>query len=146
MVNEIMTPERILLDIVVENKKDLLLELCRNLKIKNWRKVHKSVIKREKIMSTGIGEGIAIPRAFSDTIKGPTGCLAILRHPIDYESLDRRPVKIALLLAFPEKYQKYAETIATFIELLAQESIKRHLISLKTEEEVIRYLSNREEE
>lgn len=146
MVADILTEDRVLIDLPVENKQDLILELCKNLHVKNWRMIHKSVIKREKIMSTGIGEGIAIPRCRSDSVKQPIGCLAILKNPIDFESLDRRPVRIALLLALPKGYPRYAETIATFVELLSQESIQRHLIRLKSKEEIKRFLESREEE
>ncbi|HIE05381.1 MAG TPA: PTS sugar transporter subunit IIA [bacterium (Candidatus Stahlbacteria)] len=146
MVSEILTPERILINIQVENKHDLLLELCENLKVKTWRKIHKAVIKREKIMSTGIGNGIAIPRCRTDALKEPLACLAILKHPIDFGSLDRRPIRIALLLALPEQYKRYPETIATFIELLAQESIQRQLLRIKSRDEIIRFLDSREED
>ncbi|RKX70934.1 hypothetical protein DRP53_03275 [candidate division WOR-3 bacterium] len=146
MVTEILTPERVLIDLTVENKQDLLLELCENLKIKNWRKIHKAVIKRERIMSTGIGDGIAIPRCLIDGLDRPLGCLAILKNPIDFESLDRRPVKIALLLAIPKGSSDHARILATFIELLAQESIQKHLIRIKSPQEIIRFLDSREEE
>ncbi|HID32432.1 MAG TPA: PTS sugar transporter subunit IIA [bacterium (Candidatus Stahlbacteria)] len=146
MVTEILSPDRILINLQVDNKNDLLLELCSGLRLRNWRQIHKEVIKREKIMSTGIGEGIAIPRCVSKVIKKPIGCLAILKNPIDFESLDRRPVKIAILLAIPEGSRDHARILATFIELLSQESIQKHLIQMDSSEEVMRFLDSREPE
>jgi len=63
--------------------------------------IFRALDNREKLGSTGIGSGVAIPHAGVDHILEPFGMLAILKKPIDFEALDEEPVDIALLVLAP---------------------------------------------
>jgi mannitol/fructose-specific phosphotransferase system IIA component (Ntr-type) len=60
-----------------------------------------SVLEREKSMSTGIGRGIAIPHGKSPRARGLELAFGISSEPIDYASLDRKPVRLFFLLVSP---------------------------------------------
>ena len=62
----------------------------------------KEVLSREKINSTGIGEGIAIPHGKSSVVTKPGLVAAVIPDGVDYESLDGRPVNLLFLIAAPD--------------------------------------------
>ncbi len=67
-------------------------------KILNIDKVRESVFEREKLVSTGVGKGFAIPHGKTDEISDVTASFAILKTPIDFDSIDSEPVKFIFLL------------------------------------------------
>ena len=60
------------------------------------------LLERERLGSTGIGGGIAIPHSRLASLEKPVGMFARLAHPVDFDSIDERPVDIVFLLAAPE--------------------------------------------
>ena len=60
------------------------------------------LLERERLGSTGIGGGIAIPHGRMATITQPCGLFARLAQPVDFDSIDERPVDIVFLLVAPE--------------------------------------------
>ena len=66
------------------------------------RKLFDRLLERERLGSTGIGGGIAIPHGRLAGIDKPHGLFARLAHPIDFDSIDERPVDIVFLLVAPE--------------------------------------------
>ena len=63
--------------------------------------IQASIIRREELGPTGIGEGVAIPHAWHPTMQRTVGALAVSRRGLDFESLDRMPVYIVVLLLTP---------------------------------------------
>ena len=61
-----------------------------------------AVLRREKLGSTGIGEGVAIPHARLPVVMAPRAVLAILRQPVDFEAIDAHPVDLVVLLALSD--------------------------------------------
>ena len=55
-------------------------------------KVRECVIEREKLVSTGVGKGFAIPHGKTDEIKGIVAAFAVLKEPVDFDSIDLEPV------------------------------------------------------
>lgn len=66
------------------------------------RDVFNTIIQREKLGSTGVGSGIAIPHGKLPNIEKIVGVFARLETPVDFEALDDQPVDIAFLLLAPE--------------------------------------------
>jgi PTS system fructose-specific IIC component len=67
-------------------------------KVLDKEKVRGAVFEREKIMSTGVGDGFAIPHGKTDAVSDIVAAFAITAEPIDYESLDEKPVRLVFLL------------------------------------------------
>src|SRR6201982_790537 len=63
------------------------------------------LLKRENLGSTGTGGGVAIPHARLPDLKKPFGILVRLRHPIDFEAIDGKPVDVIFLLLLPAQSQ-----------------------------------------
>jgi PTS system nitrogen regulatory IIA component len=68
----------------------------------NERTIFETLLQREKLGSTGIGHGIAIPHGKLPKLERLFGLFARLDRPIDFESLDGQPVDLVFLLLAPE--------------------------------------------
>ena len=66
------------------------------------REVFDTIQQRERLGSTGVGNGIAIPHGKLPGIKQITGVFARLEQPVDFEALDDQPVDLVFLLLAPE--------------------------------------------
>ena len=66
------------------------------------RDIFDTIVQREKLGSTGVGNGIAIPHGKLKSIKSITGVFARLDAPVDFEALDDEPVDLVFLLLAPE--------------------------------------------
>ena len=66
------------------------------------REIFDTILQRERLGSTGVGNGIAIPHGKLPAMKNITGVFARLEHPVEFEALDDQPVDIVFLLLAPE--------------------------------------------
>jgi nitrogen PTS system EIIA component len=98
-------PDAVLASVKASGKKALLAELASRaatiLKL-DERRLFDRLLERERLGSTGIGGGIAIPHGRLSTLDKPRGLFARLVHPVDFDSIDERPVDIVFLLVAPE--------------------------------------------
>jgi len=98
-------PDAVLASVKASGKKALLAELASRaatvFKL-DERRLFDRLLERERLGSTGIGGGIAIPHGRLGTLDKPRGLFARLVHPVDFDSIDERPVDIVFLLVAPE--------------------------------------------
>jgi len=89
------------------------------LKPQHREPVAEAVKKRETSMSTGIGFGIALPHASTDSVTSVIGVIGRSKTGIDFNSLDRQPVHIVFLFLVPAgEFQKHINTLANIAKLL----------------------------
>ncbi|MGV6808189.1 MAG: PTS sugar transporter subunit IIA [bacterium] len=85
-------------------------------------------IARERLGSTGIGEGIAIPHCRIAGCKKITGALLKLSESVDFESIDGKPVDLVFALVVPEEENdEHLQTLATIAELMQHEENQARL-------------------
>jgi len=101
-----------------------------------------AVRERERVLSTGIGLGIAIPHA---KIPGVTRfVVAVGRHGagIEFDAIDGKPVHIVVLIAGPQDAQdRYLRLLARLSGRLRQEDVRRKILSAGTHADVVAILS-----
>lgn len=134
-----------------KEKFPLIEELSRMLRgdarVINPEKLGKDVIEREKLESTGIGVGIAIPHARTDAVRDIVVLMARLEKPIDYKSIDGKPVNIMFLIGTPkDAVQAYLKLLASITRLAKNESVRERLVRAATPSEVLEILKQNEEE
>ena len=98
-------PDAVLASVKASGKKALLAELASraaNLFKIDERRLFDRVLERERLGSTGIGGGIAIPHGRMSALAQPRGLFARLAYPVDFDAIDERPVDIVFLLVAPE--------------------------------------------
>jgi nitrogen PTS system EIIA component len=103
-LHDIIDARAILPGLKVQNKKQLLQELAQSLSSLvaiDTRIIFESLLQREKLGSTGLGQGIAIPHGRLPTIDRVYGVFARLQTPIGFESVDGEPVDLAFALISP---------------------------------------------
>lgn len=82
--------------------------------IRNIEEFRKALYAREEVMSTGIGQGIAIPHVRIDSVTEPVVAVGVAKEGIDFGTLDNEPVRIIVLFAMPAGSQR------VYLGLLAQ--------------------------
>lgn len=101
----LITPDAVLPALKVNGKKQALQELAEHaarLTGLDERAIFDTLLQRERLGSTGIGDGIAIPHGKPAGIDRLVGLFARLDKPIDFEALDGQPVDLIFLLLAPE--------------------------------------------
>jgi mannitol/fructose-specific phosphotransferase system IIA component (Ntr-type) len=105
------------------------------------------VLDREKIMSTGIGDGIAIPHGKSDAVTGLAAALGIHKRGVDFESLDGEPAYVFFLLVSPADVSgPHIKALARISRLLKNDEFKNKLIDASTSEEILEIIETAEKE
>lgn len=104
-IRDLLQPESVVADLKAANKKQLLQELAKcaaRVTGVNDRKIFETLLERERLGSTGVGSGIAIPHGKLSDFKRLYGVFARLERPVDFDSIDEQPVDLIFLLLAPE--------------------------------------------
>jgi PTS system nitrogen regulatory IIA component len=102
---DFLSPEAVVPNLRVSGKKQALQELAAHaarLTGLDERSVFEALLQRERLGSTGIGDGLAIPHGKLPSINRLFGFVARLEKPVDFEALDSQPVDLLFLLLAPE--------------------------------------------
>lgn len=104
-----------------------------------------AVLMREQTRSTGIGSGIAIPHGKCKGVKELVMAIGTTNEPVDFESIDGKPVKIVVLLVSPtDRTGPHIQALARISRLMLDEKFKEKLEKAKTSEELYELVSERE--
>ena len=106
-----------------------------------------AVLAREETRSTGIGSGIAIPHGKCKAAKELVMAVGIAKDPIEFESIDNKPVQIIVLLVSPpDQTGPHIQALARISRLLLDVQFKGRLEKAATPEEVYSLISSKESE
>jgi PTS system nitrogen regulatory IIA component len=130
-ISQILTPELTFAGVDGGSKKRVL-ELIGNLIAQhtalNADAIYESLIAREKLGSTGFGNGIAIPHCRLEQCPEAVGALLQLNSKIDFDSLDGEPVDLIFVLLVPhEATEQHLQILKTLAEKLDQEEQREAL-------------------
>lgn len=102
----LLTPDTVAIDLDMSAKNDVLkhsVQLFSSQVDKEMLiNIEQAVLEREAIMSTGVGKGLAIPHAKVSGLEKTLAALIVLKAPIDYQSIDDKPVQLIFLIVGPE--------------------------------------------
>ncbi|MCZ2203500.1 PTS IIA-like nitrogen regulatory protein PtsN [Bartonella sp. A05] len=104
-LSDLIAPEAIIPELKANSKKQvlkILAEKAADLTGLDERVVFDTILQREKLGSTGVGSGIAIPHGKLPEIDKIIGIFARLEHPVYFETLDDEPIDLVFLLLAPE--------------------------------------------
>ncbi|MBN9434774.1 MAG: PTS IIA-like nitrogen regulatory protein PtsN [Bosea sp.] len=104
-LSDLISPDSIIPALKANGKKQALQELAERAARQTGldeRQIFDTLLQRERLGSTGVGNGIAIPHGKIRALKRIHGVFARLAKPIDFESLDDQPVDLVFLLLAPE--------------------------------------------
>jgi fructose PTS system EIIA component len=113
--------------------------------ISDIEKVRDAVLDRERSMSTGVGNGIALPHAKSGAISETVAALAILDSPISFDSIDEQPVQIIfLLVGAPESQSEHIRILSRISRILTSDSLTSELLAAASSGEALELLMQEE--
>ena len=104
-ISDLLQPAAVLASLKVQSKKQLLQELSARAAQQTGlpsAKIFETLTERERLGSTGVGQGIAIPHGRMADIKQIVGVFARLESPIDYDAVDKQPVDLVFMLLAPD--------------------------------------------
>ncbi len=104
-LSDLLTSEAILPSLHAQSKKQVLQEVCSTaarLTGLPEREVFDTLLQRERLGSTAIGQGVAIPHGKSRSLDRLVGVFARLQRPVDFDALDDQPVDLVFVLLAPE--------------------------------------------
>src|SRR5438477_12774799 len=128
---DLIAPSAIVPALKTSSKKQTLQELAAkaaDLSGHNSRTIFEVLLQREKLGSTGIGNGIAIPHGKLPKLNSLFGLFARLERPIDFEALDGQPVDLVFLLLAPEGAgADHLKALARIARLLRDQDVAKKL-------------------
>ena len=130
-IADLLTPESVLPNLKVTSKKQTLQELSKRV-AENYnlaeRDVFEILLEREKLGSTGVGNGIAIPHGKLENLECLSGYFARLERPVDFEAIDERPVDLIFVLLAPETAgANHLKALARVSRLMRDKSVCQKL-------------------
>ncbi|MGO9135147.1 MAG: PTS IIA-like nitrogen regulatory protein PtsN [Methylovirgula sp.] len=134
-LTDLLQPDAIVASLRANSKKQLLQELSEKAgQITNLpaRQIFDAVLQRERLGSTGIGNGIAIPHAKLAKCPSILGIFARLDKPVDFESIDGAPVDLVFLLVAPESAgADHLKALARIARVLREPAVTAKLRAIR---------------
>jgi len=150
MITDFLKEDCIVINMKSREKKGALSELLKLLETNNYIKdsneILEAILEREKLGSTGIGQGIAVPHTKTDQIENLVGAVGISNSGISFDSLDGEPVNVIFLIIAPTKsIGLHLKALAKIARLLKNRTFRNALRNAKTPSEVLQIIKEDDE-
>jgi len=149
-IQNILSPDRILF-LNFSKKRDALISLAENLagapQIKSRQELVAEILRREELMSTAIGRGIAIPHVRLSSVTDLVVSVGVSQADIiDFQSLDDVPVRLLFMIAAAyNQHAYYLQTLSFFSSKLKNNELRAALVAAKTPQDVYALLVSQDE-
>lgn len=140
-ISKYMDPELVaFLDVETRDEaiQSLVEKIYRAGKLQDKYSFYEAIIEREKIVSTGIGMGTAIPHAKLSSYEDFFIAIGILRKGLDWKALDGSPVRVIFLIGGPDdKQTEYLQILSSLTQAIKNEQIRKKMLTLNSPEDII---------
>lgn len=149
-VSELLKPEFIISDLKGETKEEIINELIDLFKddsrIEDIERVRSAVLDREKVMSTGVGKGFAIPHGKTNAVKEIIGAFGKIKDGIDYDALDGNPVQLVFLLVGKDNLiSTHIKLLSRISRLMNKDDFRHRLMEANNSDEIVKLFTEEEE-
>ncbi|MFH1491360.1 MAG: PTS sugar transporter subunit IIA [Pseudomonadota bacterium] len=150
-LSELLTENNIIPDLKARDKKGALEELAEVI-VSHEPALDKSalvrvLLERERLGSTGIGDGVAIPHGKFHGIKQPVISFGRSRRGLDFDSMDGEPAYLFFLLVAPENSASmHLKALAKIARILKNSSFRKELMEVPTRNEIYRTIIQNDED
>lgn len=149
-ITDLMARDRVDLDCRITSKKRLMEHIASMLARGTGvdeQSVFRVLIERERLGSTGVGDGVALPHGRMADIDDAVLALATLSEPLDYQSPDNQDVRIVVGLLVPENANEaHLQLLANLAQLLSRLDLRKKLLQANDKDEFISALKSAEAE
>jgi len=137
LIRNILTPDNILIDVESTSKKRVFERVGRlfedNQQIPH-NQVFDSLFSREKLGSTGLGHGVAIPHGRINNLREATAVFVKTKHPISFDSPDSLPVNLIFVLLVPENATDlHLQILGDLAQMFSESRFREQLLSCENE-------------
>ena len=148
-LSEYITTKLTKLDLVSTTKTEAIKELVDMLDAAGYltdaNAFLNAVFEREKVGSTGIGKGIAIPHSRTAMVRNVVVAVGRSTDGVDFEAIDNRPVHLIFLIAAPvESGGLYLKALARLSRLLRYQDFRNKLMEASSVDEIVQIISSEE--
>jgi mannitol/fructose-specific phosphotransferase system IIA component (Ntr-type) len=144
-ISGVLDPRCIRLELEARGRKEVIGELVSLVAsaglIPDAEAVRRAVVDREALASTGIGQGVALPHALVEGIDRTLMAVGRSRRGIDFDALDRAPVRLVLLIVGPRGQERsHLALLSHLARVLRDEALRRGLAETESPQELARLL------
>jgi len=151
-IMDFLSKKAVTADLKAKKKKEVIAELldllikAGEIKPKERDLLIKTLMERESLGSTGIGQGIGIPHGKSPNVDNLVAAFGLSKEGIDFESLDGEPTYIFFLLIAPEDSAgPHLKALARISRILRDKFFREMLRNAKDEKDIIRIISDEDQ-
>ena len=145
-ITDLITPESVVPNLKVTSKKHALQEISKRMAESydlTERQIFEILLEREKLGSTGVGNGIAIPHGKLENLDCLCGYFARLERPVEFDAVDERPVDLIFLLLAPEEAgADHLKALARVSRLMRDKAVCQKLRGSNTSEALYALLTD----
>ena len=146
-IEEILKKESVIADLLGDSKVKVIKEMTQCLKknnfIKNDQALFETLMEREKLGSTGIGENVAIPHGKSDEVTQIITVLARSKNGVEFESLDQKPVHfVCMVIAPAHSTGQHLKVLARVSRIFKNQGIREEILKAGSSDAIYSILIN----
>lgn len=141
-ISDILTEDLVVAGLKGSSKNDIIDAMvdlvALSPKVLDKEKVRSAILERERIMSTGVGNGFAIPHGKTDAVSEIVAAFAVTEEEIDYDSLDEKPVRLVFLLVGKDNLVgPHIKLLSRISRLMNKEEFRKRLLLVSSPKEII---------
>jgi len=144
LIAPLITPDTTLLDVSFSSKKKLfehaadLLARAHDLKASD---IFTSLFERERLGSTALGYGIAIPHGRIKGLKDASGAFYRLKDPLEFDAPDNQPVRLCFILLVPQDAnERHLQILGELAQLFGDETMRSKMLNAASTDELLALL------
>ena len=146
-IEEILKKESVISDLLGDSKVKVIKEMTQCLKKNNFIKhdqaLFETLMEREKLVSTGIGENVAIPHGKSDEVTQIITVLARSKKGVEFESLDQKPVHfVCMVIAPAHSTGQHLKVLARVSRIFKNQGIREEILKAENSDTIYSILMN----
>ena len=148
-ISALLSSDRIFIDADISSKKRLLEFIANTVATQfdlSQSKIFNNLLDRERLGSTGLGAGFAIPHARLVDLDTTIACFIRLNQPVKFEAPDNQPVDLVFAIIIPEKAtDEHLKILSSLAKIFSQSDICDAIRNASTDEEVARIIKSAEQ-
>ncbi|MDH3220559.1 MAG: PTS IIA-like nitrogen regulatory protein PtsN [Gammaproteobacteria bacterium] len=148
-ISALLSPQTIFIDTEISSKKKLL-ELIANIAADRTRlsesAIYNSLLNRERLGSTGLGQGFAVPHARLGDLDQTLGCFFRLKEPVNFDAPDNRPVDLVFTIIIPEAAtEQHLLILSSLARIFSQEEVCEAVRNAGSKDEIAAIIESAEQ-
>ena len=147
-ISAILSPELIFINPDISSKKRLLEFLANTISEKfslSQTSIYGNLLDRERLGSTGLGKGFAIPHARLSKLDTTIGCFIRLEQAVNFEAMDQQPVDLVFCIIIPEHAtDEHLQILSSLAKIFSQDKIRTDIRNAKSADQIVGIIDSAE--